>query len=72
MTTKAKNRVASLSRPSGMKIAAAPDAGPTSKYQAEAEQNLDRQVSTTPRSETILIVDDADDLFARRSTDKAP
>ncbi|MBU1364186.1 MAG: hypothetical protein KKE51_10230 [Gammaproteobacteria bacterium] len=72
MTTKTKRGSASLSRLSRVKIAAAPDVGSASKYQAEAEQSLDMSLSAAPGSDTILIVDDADDLFAQRTADKSP
>jgi hypothetical protein len=71
VTTKPKNSAASAARRSpGVKIATIQNSGPASKYLAETEKNLDRVLPTSSSGNTTLIVDDADDLFAKRSTDK--
>ncbi|NTV70347.1 MAG: hypothetical protein HGA71_09395 [Azonexaceae bacterium] len=62
--TKAKTRA-----PVG-KIAATQNTVKPSKYRVEAEKNLDRVLPASPSNNTILIVDDADDLFGKRSPTK--
>lgn len=71
MMTKTKTRTPSPARlPSGGKIAATQNTGPASKYLGETEKNLDMLSADSPSSNTILIVDDADDLFGKRSPTK--
>jgi hypothetical protein len=70
VTTKPKNSAASAARRSpGVKIATQ-NSGPASKYLTETEKNLDRVLPTSSSGTTTLIVDDANDLFAKRSIDK--
>lgn len=63
---KAKTRAPS---PAG-KLAATRITGQTSKYQAETEKNLDKVLAAATSSNTTLIVDDADDLFGKRTPNK--
>lgn len=69
--TKAKTSAPSPTRlTSGGKPAAKQNAGQASKYRVEAEKNLDRVLTASPSSSATLIVDDADDLFGKRSPTK--
>ena len=52
------------------KILAAQLAGQPSKYRVETEKSLDKVLAAATSSNTILIVDDAEDLFGKRSTAK--
>ena len=49
---------------------AAQIAGQPSKYRVETEKSLDKVLAAATSSNTILIVDDAEDLFGKRSTAK--
>ena len=63
---KAKTRALSLAG----KIMAAQNSAQPSKYRMETEKNLDKVLAAGTSGNTILIVDDADDLFGKRSPTK--
>jgi hypothetical protein len=67
MTTKPKTRAAKPVRPAATKILGALNAAPPSKYLGETEKNLNQVLPAATSNDTTLIVDDADDLFGRRS-----
>lgn len=68
MTTRPKSRTAKPVRLSAVtKIIGVQNAATPSKYIGETEKNLEQVLATAATNDTTLIVDDADDLFKRRS-----
>lgn len=68
---KAKTRAPSPARLSSSgKLAATRITGQTSKYLSETEKNLNKVLPAATSSNTTLIVDDADDLFGKRTPNK--
>ncbi|PKO39065.1 MAG: hypothetical protein CVU31_17850 [Betaproteobacteria bacterium HGW-Betaproteobacteria-4] len=68
MTTKPKTRAAKTVRlAAATPIVGAPNTATPSKYIGETEKNLNQVLPPATSNDISLIVDDADDLFGRRS-----